>query len=70
MPYNKRDYTKVRAIFDLPRFRLTKFSQDFIGLLERRAWDIAAMHRVKIIFNGRLRQFDGLEQYAALFMRG
>jgi hypothetical protein len=54
MPYDKCDYTKFKATLDLPRFRLSKLSQDFLALIERRAWDVAAINGRKVIFNSRL----------------
>lgn len=68
--YDKRSYTKVQAALDMQRFRLAKFSADFIGMLERRAWDIAALHNMNVIFNERPIQFANLSEYAKMFTKG
>jgi hypothetical protein len=61
IPYDRRDYTKLEAHLDLKRFNpAAKFTPDFIGLLKRRAWDIAALHNVQVFFNGKPVRFDNL----------
>ncbi len=50
-PYMKIDYTKISAALDLSRFGIKKLSPEFIGLLQRRAYDIAGLNRIKVYFN-------------------
>lgn len=50
-PYNKIDYTKISAALHIHKFGIKRLSPDFIGLLQRRAYDIAGLNRLKIYFN-------------------
>lgn len=55
LKYDKRDYTKVGFTIDMERVcgKSKKISANFMGLMERRAYDIAGLLRVKVTFNSR-----------------
>ena len=70
--YNKgRDYTKITFIPDLARMSLDKIDDDTIGLLSRRAYDVAAsVQGIKVISNGEEISVKKFEEYVKLFLKG
>jgi DNA topoisomerase II len=70
LPYDEPHpaYTKVCFTLDLERFGLNKLSPDLISLMERRAYDIAGMMRIKVIYNSCTVMFANLLEYARLFV--
>lgn len=48
------DFTKISFSPDLSKFKMETLDKDFIGLLSRRAFDVAASTRgVKVYLNGK-----------------
>ncbi|XGW08821.1 hypothetical protein V3C99_011270 [Haemonchus contortus] len=58
------DYTKVTFKPDLKKFKMSHLDDDIIGLMSRRAYDIAGSTRgVKVYLNGKVLPVQGFKQY-------
>lgn len=53
-PSSSSDYTKITFCPDLSKFKMEKLDSDIVGLMSRRAFDVAASTRgVKVLLNGK-----------------
>ncbi|WKX97267.1 hypothetical protein Q1695_013154 [Nippostrongylus brasiliensis] len=58
------DYTKVTFKPDLSKFKMQQLDDDIIGLMSRRAYDIAGSTKgVKVFLNGRVIPVQGFKDY-------
>ncbi|KJH51305.1 DNA gyrase/topoisomerase IV, A subunit [Dictyocaulus viviparus] len=58
------DYTKVTFKPDLRKFQMTELDDDIIGLMCRRAFDVAgSIKGVKVFLNGKILPVQGFKQY-------
>jgi len=53
LSYNKKDYFRMAYRIDFQLFNIEGYSLDFIALMERRAYDIAGLLRVKVNINSK-----------------
>lgn len=69
-PYDGHPYTKITFYPDLARFDLTTISEDMVGLMKKRAYDVAAWtdSSVSVFYNGALIECANFEEYASLFL--
>lgn len=68
--YNKKEgYVKITFQPDLAFFRQKEISNDLVGLMERRVYDIASLVRsgVKVYINDKLIQTNTFEKYIQTF---
>ncbi|CAJ0586787.1 unnamed protein product, partial [Mesorhabditis spiculigera] len=64
------DYTKVTFKPDLKKFKMKELDDDIIGLMSRRAFDIAGSSRgVKVYLNGKLIPVSGFKQYVEQYTK-
>ncbi|CAD5233794.1 unnamed protein product [Bursaphelenchus xylophilus] len=69
--FNGEDYTKVTFSPDLAKFKMTELDDDIVGLMSRRAYDIAGTTKgVKVYLNGKLIPCQGFKQYVEQYTRG
>lgn len=65
----KKGYTSVSFILDLPRFGLTKLTDDIINLFHRYVIDVAMITGISTYYNNELVKTKTLLQYAKLFSK-
>lgn len=67
---NKTPYTTISFIPDYQRFGLEGITEDFILLMEKRAYDLSACtdNSVKVWFNDNLIEIDQFTDYVKLFL--
>nr|NVI79284.1 topoisomerase 2 [Cucujiformia] len=64
------DYTKITFCPDLERFKMKELDDGIIGLLSRRAYDVAASARgVKVFLNGKRIPVTTFNKYIELFLK-
>ncbi|XP_061518978.1 DNA topoisomerase 2 [Anopheles gambiae] len=64
------DYTKITFSPDLSKFKMEKLDDDIVGLLSRRAYDVAASTRgVSVYLNGTRVPVKNFKDYIDLFLR-
>ena len=70
---SKKEYTKITFELDLQKFGINNLSKDFIALLKRRTYDIAATipsfcsNKVKVYFQDRLILTNSFDKYIQLY---
>lgn len=69
--FNGEDYTKITFCPDLSKFKMEKLDEGIIGLMARRAYDVAASTRgVKVLLNGKRVPVKTFKDYIELFIKG
>ena len=65
-----KDYTKITFWPDLARFGMKKLDDDIVGLMMRRAFDIAGStaKKIKVILNGKKLAVSAFEEYVNLYV--
>lgn len=64
------DYTKITFKPDLTKFKMKELDDDIIGLMSRRAYDIAgATKGVKVFLNGKVLPIQGFKQYVEQYTK-
>ncbi|XP_050072339.1 DNA topoisomerase 2 [Anopheles maculipalpis] len=64
------DYTKITFSPDLTKFKMEKLDDDVVGLLSRRAYDVAASTRgVTVFLNGQRVPIKTFKDYVDLFLK-
>jgi len=64
------DFTKVTFRPDLKRFNMKELEDDIIGLMSRRAFDVAGSCKgVKVFLNGKQIPCQGFKQYVEFFLK-
>lgn len=65
------DFTKISFSPDLSKFKMESLDKDVVGLLSRRAFDVAASTRgVKVYLNGKRIPVKSFKDYVELFIKG
>ncbi|VDM95380.1 unnamed protein product [Thelazia callipaeda] len=65
----KEDFTRVTFRPDLEKFKMTELDDDIVGLMCRRAYDIAGSTRgVKVFLNNRQIPVQGFKQYVEQYV--
>ncbi|XP_050517290.1 DNA topoisomerase 2 isoform X2 [Diabrotica virgifera virgifera] len=65
------DYTKITFSPDLTKFKMDKLDDDIVGLLSKRAFDVAASTRgVKVFLNGTRLPVKNFKDYIDLYIKG
>ncbi|XP_058060670.1 DNA topoisomerase 2 [Anopheles bellator] len=68
--FNGEDYTKITFSPDLTKFKMEKLDDDIVGLLSRRAFDVAASTRgVAVYLNGSRVPVKSFKDYVDLFLK-
>lgn len=64
------DYTKITYCPDLQKFKMDKLDEDIVGLLSRRAFDVAASTRgVKVFLNDKKISVKNFKDYIDLYIK-
>ncbi|PIO74202.1 DNA gyrase/topoisomerase IV, A subunit [Teladorsagia circumcincta] len=64
------DYTKITFKPDLKKFKMSQLDDDIIGLMSRRAYDIAGSTKgVKVFLNGKALPVQGFKQYVEQYTK-
>ncbi|KAK4872667.1 hypothetical protein RN001_014696 [Aquatica leii] len=64
------DYTKITFSPDLHKFKMDKLDDDIVGLMSRRAFDVAASTRgVKVFLNGKRLPVKNFKDYIDLYVK-
>jgi DNA topoisomerase-2 len=68
--YAGADFTKITFWPDLARFGMKKLDDDIVGLMMRRAFDIAGStaKKIKVILNGKKLAVSAFEEYVNLYV--
>ena len=68
--YKGKDYTCVSWESDLPRFGMTSFTPDVIGLLKKRAYDLAGIFnsKIKVFLNGEQIKIPNFSKYVDFYL--
>jgi len=68
--YNGSDFTCVTFVPDLKKFRMRKFSKDFLDLMQKRVYDLAGVisSKVKVFYNHKLVDVQGFPEYVDLYL--
>ncbi|KAG5882166.1 hypothetical protein JTB14_002890 [Gonioctena quinquepunctata] len=70
-PSSGDDYTKITFSPDLTKFKMEKLDEGIVGLMSRRAFDIAASTRgVKVFLNGKRLSVKSFKDYIDLYIKG
>lgn len=68
--YTGDDYTKITFSPDLKKFKMEKLDDDIVGLLSRRAFDVAASTRgVSVFLNGKKLPVKSFKDYIDLYIK-
>uniref|UniRef100_A0A182IK02 DNA topoisomerase 2 n=1 Tax=Anopheles atroparvus TaxID=41427 RepID=A0A182IK02_ANOAO len=68
--FHGEDYTKITFSPDLTKFKMEKLDDDIVGLLSRRAYDVAASTRgVAVYLNGQRVPVKTFKDYIDLFLK-
>ncbi|XP_055299060.1 DNA topoisomerase 2 isoform X3 [Sitodiplosis mosellana] len=68
--FRGEDYTKITFTPDLSKFKMEKLDNDIVGLMSRRAYDIAASTRgVAVYLNGEKLPIKNFKDYIDLYIR-
>lgn len=68
--FHGEDYTKITFSPDLSKFKMEKLDNDIVGLLSRRAYDVAASTRgVTVFLNGQKVPIKSFKDYVELFLK-
>ncbi|KAL9623527.1 MAG: hypothetical protein Q9160_002208 [Pyrenula sp. 1 TL-2023] len=63
------DYTKVTFTPDFSKFGMTGMDEDFVALIKRRVYDIAATTKVAVRLNGSRVPIKDFKKYMAMFTK-
>ncbi|KAF2884483.1 hypothetical protein ILUMI_21690 [Ignelater luminosus] len=64
------DYTKITFLPDLSKFKMEKLDEGIVGLMSRRAFDVAASSRdVKVFLNGKKFSVNNFKDYIDLYIK-
>ncbi|KAK6016639.1 DNA gyrase/topoisomerase IV, A subunit [Ostertagia ostertagi] len=64
------DYTKITFKPDLKKFKMSQLDDDIVGLMSRRAYDIAGSTKgVKVFLNGKALPVQGFKQYVEQYTK-
>uniref|UniRef100_A0AC34QUD2 DNA topoisomerase 2 n=1 Tax=Panagrolaimus sp. JU765 TaxID=591449 RepID=A0AC34QUD2_9BILA len=64
------DFTKITFQPDLAKFRMTELDDDIIGLMSKRAYDVAGSTKgVTVFLNGKKIPVQGFKQYVELYTK-
>lgn len=64
------DFTKIIFSPDLTKFKMDKLTDDIVGIMSRRAFDIAASTRgVKVFLNGKKLPVNSFKDYIDLYIK-
>lgn len=68
--YTGEDYTKITFCPDLKKFKMEKLDDDIVGLMSRRAFDVAASTRgVSVFLNGKKLPIKSFKDYIDLYIK-
>uniref|UniRef100_A0A182MZ68 DNA topoisomerase 2 n=1 Tax=Anopheles dirus TaxID=7168 RepID=A0A182MZ68_9DIPT len=68
--FHGNDYTKITFSPDLAKFKMEKLDDDIVGLLSRRAYDVAASTRgIAVFLNGERVPVKTFKDYIDLFLK-
>ncbi|KAK5640442.1 hypothetical protein RI129_011253 [Pyrocoelia pectoralis] len=68
--FSGEEFTKITFSPDLAKFKMDKLDNDIIGLLSRRAFDVAASTRgVKVFLNGKKLPVKNFKDYIDLYLK-
>ncbi|CAG9855568.1 unnamed protein product [Phyllotreta striolata] len=68
---SNEDYTKISFWPDLSKFKMDKLDDDIVGLMSRRAFDVAASTKgVKVFLNGKRVPVKNFKDYIDLYIKG
>ncbi|KXJ75497.1 hypothetical protein RP20_CCG011615 [Aedes albopictus] len=68
--YSGDDYTKITFSPDLKKFKMEKLDDDIVGLMSRRAFDVAASTRgVSVFLNGQKLPIKNFKDYIDLYVK-
>lgn len=68
--FRGEDFTKITFTPDLTKFKMEKLDEDIIGLMSRRAFDIAASSRgVSVFLNGTKLSIKNFKDYIDLYIK-
>lgn len=68
--YGGDDFTKITFCPDLSKFKMDKLDDDIVGLMSRRAFDVAASTRgVKVLLNGKRLPVKNFKDYIDLYIK-
>eukprot|EP00928_Gymnodinium_smaydae_P001475 TRINITY_DN10542_c1_g1_i1.p1 TRINITY_DN10542_c1_g1~~TRINITY_DN10542_c1_g1_i1.p1 ORF type:complete len:444 (-),score=103.35 TRINITY_DN10542_c1_g1_i1:2-1249(-) len=72
VPFTGSDYTKVTFWPDLAKFGMKKLDNDIVGLMMKRAYDIAGSttKKVRVVLNGKELPIKSFEDYVQLYLGG
>lgn len=69
-PHDKGDdFTKVTFSPDLSKFGMDKLDDDIVGLMSRRAFDVAACTGVKVYLNGKKLPVSKMKDYMNMYIK-
>ncbi|RCN39976.1 DNA gyrase/topoisomerase IV, A subunit [Ancylostoma caninum] len=64
------DYTKITFKPDLTKFKMKELDDDIVGLMCRRAYDVAGSTKgVKVLLNGKVLPVQGFKQYVEQYTK-
>lgn len=70
-PHDKGDdFTKITFTPDLSKFGMDKLDDDIVGLMSRRAFDVAATTSVKVYLNGKKLPVSKMKDYVNMYIKG
>lgn len=68
--FHGEDYTKITFSPDLKKFKMEKLDDDIVGLMSRRAFDVAASTRgVSVYLNGKKLPIKNFKDYIDLYIK-
>nr|CAI5835743.1 unnamed protein product [Callosobruchus analis] len=69
--FSGEDYTKITFSPDLAKFKMDKLDDDIVGIISRRAFDVAASTRgVKVFLNGKRVPVKTFKDYIEMYIKG
>ncbi|GAB6028206.1 DNA topoisomerase 2-alpha [Chamberlinius hualienensis] len=69
-PAKGEDYTCIKFTPDLQKFKMTELGKDIVGLMSRRAFDVAGTTKnVKVYLNGKRLPIKGFKDYVDWYIK-
>lgn len=69
--FHGEDFTRITFWPDLAKFKMEKLDADIVGIMSRRAFDVAASTRgIKVFLNGERLPVKTFKDYVDLYIRG
>lgn len=69
-PFKGEEYTKIVFSPDLSKFKMKTLDKDIVGLMSRRAYDVAGSTRgVKVFLNGKRLPIKGFKEYVEWYLK-